>query len=76
MVRLRLNAGKAQGIRPGDVVGTIAYHANIPGSTIGAIHIESHETLVGIPEHLVGQVLDKSGDYQIRQKSITVQRVT
>ena len=76
MVRLRLNAGKAQGIRPGDVVGTIAYHANIPGSTIGAIHIESHETLVDIPEHLVGQVLDKSGDYQIRQKSITVQRVT
>jgi ATP-dependent RNA helicase DeaD len=76
MVRLRLNVGKAQGVRPGDVVGTIAFHANIPGSTIGAIHIQSHETLVDVPEHLVGQVLDKSGQYQIRQKPVTVQRVT
>jgi hypothetical protein len=31
---------------------------------------------VDVPEHLVGQVLDKSGQYQIRQKPVTVQRVT
>lgn len=30
MVRLLLDAGKAQGIRPNDIVGSIAYHADIP----------------------------------------------
>jgi len=76
MTRLRLNVGKAQGVRPGDVVGAIAYRANIPGSVIGAIHIQPHETLVDIPDHLAAQVLAQSGDYQIRQKPVTVQRVT
>ena len=76
MVRLMLNAGKTQGVRPNDVVGTIAYHANIPGATIGAIHIGQRHTLVDIPERFVTQVLDKSGLYQIRHQTITVERAT
>src|SRR5688572_33072006 len=35
MVRLKLNKGKMHGIRPSEIVGTIAFHANIPGYTIG-----------------------------------------
>ncbi len=46
MVRLILSAGKAHGVRPADVVGTIAYHANFPGNTIGDISILDKHTLV------------------------------
>ncbi|MEZ4867246.1 MAG: DEAD/DEAH box helicase [Caldilineaceae bacterium] len=74
MVRLLLDAGRAQGIRPNDIVGSIAYHANIPGSTIGAIHIRDQHTLVDVPEEFVGRVLAKAGDYRIRQHQITVER--
>lgn len=72
MVRLMLNAGKTHGIRPNDVVGTIAYHANIPGHTIGAIRIHDNHTLVDVPQQLVEQVLSKAGKYQIRKRPITV----
>ncbi len=74
MVRLSLNTGKAHGIRPNDIVGTIAFHANIPGYTIGKIYIDEQHTLVDIPEKFVTQVLNKNGAYQIRRQAITVER--
>jgi len=74
MVRLSLGAGKAHGIRPNDIVGSIAYHANIPGNTIGAIHIEDQHTLVDVPEQFVAQLLAKASEYRIRQQLITVER--
>ena len=74
MVRLTLSAGRAQGIRPNDVVGTIAYHADIPGRSIGAIRIQEDHTLVDVPQQFVGQVLDKAGSYRIRQQAVTLTR--
>jgi ATP-dependent RNA helicase DeaD len=65
MVRLKLNKGKMHGIRPNDIVGTIAFHANIPGYSIGKIRIEDKHTLVDIPEDLVDQVLKHNGNYRL-----------
>jgi ATP-dependent RNA helicase DeaD len=73
MVRLTLNKGKEDGVRPNDVVGTIAYHANIPGKTLGAIRIQPQHTFVDVPEQFVTQVLDKSGSYQIHRENVTVE---
>jgi ATP-dependent RNA helicase DeaD len=75
MVRLSLSAGKQHGIRPNDVVGTIAYHADIPGRAIGAIRIQDQHTLVDVPEQFVAQVLAKNGKYQVRKRALTVERV-
>ena len=72
MVRLSLNMGKKHGIRPNDIVGTIAYHADIPGSSIGKIFIQDKHSLVDVPEALAGQVLAKTGDYRIRQQPVSV----
>ncbi len=72
MVRLILSAGKAQGTRPNDVVGTIAFHADIPGRTIGAIRIQEQHTLVDVPEKFVSKVLEKSGSYQIHRQAVTI----
>ena len=73
MVRLTLNKGQSDGVRPNDVVGTIAYHANIPGKTIGAIRIQPSHTFVDVPEQFVTQVLDKSGSYQIHRQNVKVE---
>jgi ATP-dependent RNA helicase DeaD len=72
MVRLKLNKGKTQGIRPSDIVGTIAFHANIPGYTIGKIRIEDRHTFVDIPEDLVEQVLKHNGNYRIGKEKFSL----
>jgi ATP-dependent RNA helicase DeaD len=72
MVRLKLNKGKVQGIRPNDVVGTIAFHANIPGHVIGKIRIEDKFTFVDVPEEVVDQVLKQNGNYRIGKEKIAL----
>ena len=73
MVRLKMDIGKAQGIRPADVVGALAFHADIPGSTIGKIFIRDNKTMVDVPEQYVGKVLAKDKKYKIRQTGFNVE---
>jgi ATP-dependent RNA helicase DeaD len=73
MIRLNLNKGKKDGIRPNDVVGAIAFFADIPGSAIGRINIQDQNTLVDVPEKFVPKVLAKSGEVQIRRLKIQMQ---
>jgi ATP-dependent RNA helicase DeaD len=72
MVRMKLNKGKMHGVRPSDIVGTIAFHANIPGYTIGKIRIDEKFTLVDIPEDAVEQVMKQNGNYRIGKEKITL----
>jgi len=74
MVRLRLDRGKKQGVRPQDIVGTIASVANIPGKTIGKIFIQDHDTLVDIPERFVGNVFDNASDILLHNKLVSIER--
>ncbi|HZM20337.1 MAG TPA: DEAD/DEAH box helicase [Anaerolineales bacterium] len=74
MVRLKLNKGKVSGIRPNDIVGTIAFHANIPGYTIGKIRIEEQHSFVDIPEDLVEQVLKHNGNYRLGKDKFSLQK--
>ena len=69
MVRLKLNKGKENGVRPNDIVGTDRHHADIPGSVIGKIRIEDKFTYVDVPEELVEQVLKHNGNYRIGKES-------
>ena len=57
MVRLGFAAGREHGLRPGDVVGTLAYQADIPGAVIGRIQIGEDTTWVDVPHDFVDQVL-------------------
>ena len=71
MVRLRMNLGNSNGIRPGDVVGAIASEVGIPGRAIGEIDIRKDYTLVDVMEQHVRQVLQQStGQYQLRGKPV------
>src|SRR5687768_937064 len=67
-VRLSMAVGKRDGIRPADIVGSIANEADIPGRDIGPIDIRDEITYVGIPEHLVETVIAKVGSAKFRGK--------
>jgi ATP-dependent RNA helicase DeaD len=75
VVTLQLAVGKRDGIRPADVVGSIANEANVPGRDIGPIEIREESTLVGIPARYVDQVIDKVGKKRFRGRALSV-RVT
>jgi hypothetical protein len=53
-------------------VGTIAYHADIPGNVIGKIRIENQKSFVDVPEVLVAQVMKQVGKYKIRRQPVKV----
>jgi ATP-dependent RNA helicase DeaD len=73
MVRLTISKGKSHGVRPNDVVSTIAYHAGVPGHSIGKIHIHDRHTLVDVPEDYLAQVLSKAEKYRIHKQPVTVE---
>jgi ATP-dependent RNA helicase DeaD len=72
MVRLVINAGKAHGIRAGDVVGAIANEAGIPGRAIGAIDIHAHRTFVGVSQEHVRRVLGKLKRLNLRGRPVVL----
>lgn len=74
MVRLRLDRGKKQGVRPQDIVGTIASFADIPGRTIGKIFIQDHTTLVDIPEQFVPKVMSSAESILLHNRPVAVER--
>jgi len=67
-----LGLGRQDGIRPGDVVGAIAFHADIPGSSLGKIIIQSDRTMVDVPEAYVGKVLAGNGRYSVRKQEFNL----
>jgi len=75
MIRLVLNAGKLDGIRPNDVVGTIASYANIPGNSLGAIIIRENYTMVDVQENYVENILTSKRSYRIRKKPVQIERM-
>lgn len=73
MTRLMLDKGRQHGVRPSEVVSTIAFHAEIPGRSIGKIHIRDQQTLVDVPEQFVSQVLAQSNKFRLCQQPIHVE---
>ena len=49
MVRLFINIGKKQNVRPGDVLGAIAGESGMPGKLVGAIDMFDKYTFVEVP---------------------------
>jgi ATP-dependent RNA helicase DeaD len=75
MVRLSLARGRKHGINPGEVVGTIASRADIPGNVIGKILIRDQHTLVDVQEEYVSRVLGQTGAYNFREyQNVTIER--
>ena len=72
VVTLQLAVGKRDGIRPADIVGSIANEANVPGRDIGPIEIRDETTFVGIPQHFVDQVLAKVGRKRFRGRALNL----
>ncbi len=73
MVRLFFNIGKAQKIRPEDMVRAIAEEADIAGNMIGVINIYEKFTFVDISEDVAERVLSVMHKNSIKGDRVNVE---
>lgn len=76
MVRLFMEVGRKNGLRPTDIVGAIANEAGIPGRSIGAIDIYDHYAFVEIPAEYKDQVLQAMQRTRIRNQRANLRVAT
>ena len=72
MVRLFIEAGRASGVRPADIVGAIANEAGVPGKAIGAIDIYDDFTFADVPAEYLKQVLAGMANATIRNQKANI----
>ena len=73
MVRLFVNLGKKNNIRPGDILGAIAGETKMPGRLIGSIDIYDKYTFVEVPREYAAEVLDRMKNVKIRGKAVNIE---
>lgn len=71
-VRLRMDVGKRDGVRPADVVGSIANEAGIAGRDIGPIDIGDDVTYVSVPAESADLVISKVAGAQFRGHAVNL----
>jgi hypothetical protein len=76
MVRLYLDAGRVNGVRPADIVGAIANEAGVPGHAIGAIDIYERFSFVEVPVEYRDQVLERMTRTTLRSRPVRLRIAT
>jgi ATP-dependent RNA helicase DeaD len=74
VARLYIGAGRANGIRPQDLVGAIAGEADISGRDVGAIDIGDYHSVVEVPQELAQRVIKALKSSNIKGKKVVVRR--
>lgn len=73
MVRLFINVGKKQKVRPADILGAIAGETGIPGKLVGSIDMYDKYTFVEVPKEVAGDVLQAMASAKIKGKPINIE---
>lgn len=73
MVRLFINIGKKQRIRPGDILGAIAGESGMPGKLIGTIDMFDKYTFVEVPREYASEVLKAMKSATIKGNHIAIE---
>ncbi|HHT96803.1 MAG TPA: DEAD/DEAH box helicase [Clostridiales bacterium] len=73
MVRLFINLGKNQKIRPGDILGAIAGETGVPGKLIGSIDMYDKYTFVEVPREHAIEVINIMKNAKIKGKTINIE---
>lgn len=74
MVRLFINIGKDQNVRPGDVLGAIAGESGMPGKMVGSIDMYDKYTFVEVPRESADTVLQAMKNVKIKGKNIHMEK--
>lgn len=73
-VRLFINIGKKDHVRPGDILGAIAGESGISGKLVGEIKMHDEFTFVEVPAEYGNAVLQAMKHAKIKGKKINIER--
>lgn len=73
MVRLFINIGKKQNVKPGDILGAVAGETGMPGKLVGSIDMYDKYTFVEVPREYAADVLKVMQDAKIKGKNISIE---
>ena len=73
MVRLFINIGKKQRVRPGDILGAIAGESGMDGKLNGTIDMYDKYTFVEVPREYAREVLNAMKNVKIKGKTVAVE---
>ena len=73
MVRLFINIGKKQKVKPGDILGAVAGESGIPGDVVGTIDMYDKFTFVEVPIEYGNKVLAAMKHVKIKGKDINIE---
>ena len=74
MVRLFLNVGKKQKLKPGDILGAIAGESGLPGRAVGSIDMYDKYTFVDVPSKYYKQVIKNMKHAKIKGNRVNVEK--
>ena len=73
MVRLFINIGKKQKVRPGDILGAVAGESGMKGELVGTIDMYDKFTFVEVPKEYASKVLSAMKNVQIKGNKINIE---
>lgn len=74
MIRLFVNIGKSQNVRPGDILGAVAGESGISGKMVGSIDMYDNYTFVDVPREYADAVLRAMKDVKIKGKNVHMEK--
>jgi ATP-dependent RNA helicase DbpA len=75
MATLRIDGGKKQKLRPGDIVGALTGEGGIAGYQVGKIHVSSNWSYVAVNRQVTKAALDKLGRGKLKGRSFRVRLI-
>lgn len=76
MVRLFINVGKKDKIKPSNILGAIAGESGIPGKLVGSIDMLDNYTFVEVPSKYADKVLEAMQNVSINGRAINMEKAT
>lgn len=73
MVRLFINVGKKDHLKPSNILGMIAGESKIPGKVVGAIDMYDKYTFVEVPREYGRTVLEAMKNAKIKGRSVSIE---
>jgi ATP-independent RNA helicase DbpA len=75
MATLRIDAGRSDKLRPGDIVGALTGDAGLPGDAVGKIDVFPTRSYVAVSASLAARALERLQAGRIKGRRFRVRRL-
>lgn len=76
MATLKINGGKKQKVRPGDIVGALTGESGIAGDAVGKINVSANWSYVAVQRNVAKSALKKLSNGKLKGRSFRVRIVS